>query len=148
MWSMAATVFGVGRSPVAPGTVASFVSLPVAWLVMTYAGPYVLLALAAAIFIFGLWASENYAVEAGNADPSECVIDEVAGQFVACAMAPLTLPGFFVAFVLFRLFDVSKLWPISWAERMPGGLGIMSDDLLAGLIAGAIVAVFTGVGLI
>ncbi|HTT98522.1 MAG TPA: phosphatidylglycerophosphatase A [Rhizomicrobium sp.] len=148
MWDMAATVFGVGRSPVAPGTVASLVSLPVAWLVMMYGGPFVLLALAAAVFIFGLWASENYAVQAGNADPSECVIDEVAGQFIACAMAPLSIPGFAVAFVLFRLFDVSKLWPISWAERMPGGLGIMSDDLLAGVFAGAIVAVFAGVGLL
>jgi phosphatidylglycerophosphatase A len=148
MWDMAATVFGVGRSPVAPGTVASFVSLPVAWLVMMYAGPFALFALAAAVFIFGLWASENYAVQAGNADPSECVIDEVAGQFIACALAPLSLAGFFVAFVLFRLFDVSKLWPISWAERMPGGLGIMADDLLAGLFAGSIDAVFTTVGLL
>jgi phosphatidylglycerophosphatase A len=148
MWDMAATVFGVGRSPVAPGTVASLVSLPIAWLVMMYGGPFILLALAAAIFIFGLWASEHYAVQAGDADPSECVIDEVAGQFIACAMAPLSVIGFFAAFVLFRLFDVSKLWPVSWAERMPGGLGIMGDDLLAGVIAGAIVAVFAGVGLL
>jgi phosphatidylglycerophosphatase A len=115
---------------------------------MLHGGSIALIALAAVIFIFGLWASENYAVQIGNADPSECVIDEVAGQFIACALAPLSLAGFLAAFVLFRLFDVSKLWPVSWAERMPGGLGIMADDLLAGLIAGAIVAVFAGVGLL
>jgi len=147
MWTMAATVFGIGRAP-APGTIASLVALPVAWLVMTYAGPVVLLALGAAIFIFGLWASEQYAIQAGNADPSECVIDEIAGQFIACAMAPLSIAGFAAAFVLFRLFDISKLWPVSAAERLHGGLGIMLDDLVAGLLAGTIVAVFAGVGLI
>jgi len=148
MWDLAATVFGVGRSPIAPGTVASLVSLPVAWIVMLYGGPFALLALGAAVFIFGLWASEAYAVQAGNADPSECVIDEVAGQFIACAMAPLSLPGFALAFLLFRLFDISKLWPISAAERLRGGLGIMADDLVAGLVAGAIVAVFATAGFV
>jgi phosphatidylglycerophosphatase A len=147
MWTMAATVFGIGRAP-APGTIASLVSLPIAWVVTMYAGPFVLLALGAAIFIFGLWASEQYAVQAGNSDPSECVIDEVAGQFIACAMAPLSIAGFAAAFVLFRLFDISKLWPVSAAERLRGGLGIMTDDLVAGLIAGVIVAVFASVGLI
>ncbi len=98
--------------------------------------------------LLALWASEAYAVETGNSDPSECVIDEVAGQFIACAMAPLSIAGFAAAFVLFRLFDISKLWPISAAERLHGGVGIMADDLLAGLFAGAIVAVFAGVGLL
>jgi len=148
MWSLAATVFGVGRSPVAPGTVASLVSLPIAWIVMAYGGPFALLALGGTVFIFGLWASEVYAVQQGNSDPSECVIDEVAGQFVACALAPLSIAGFAAAFVLFRLFDISKLWPVSAAERLPGGLGIMTDDLVAGLFAGAIVAVFVSVGLL
>ena len=148
MWSAAATMFGIGRSPVAPGTIASLVALPVAWIVMMYGGAFVLFALGAAIFIFGLWASERYAVEQGNSDPSECVIDEVAGQFIACAMAPLSIAGFAAAFVLFRLFDISKLWPVSAAERLHGGLGIMTDDLVAGLLAGAIVAVFASVGLL
>ncbi len=147
MWSMAATVFGIGRAP-APGTVASLLSLPIAWLVLRFGGAVVLLALGAAIFIFGLWASEFYAAEKGDSDPSECVIDEVAGQFIACAMAPLSIAGFAAAFVLFRLFDISKLWPVSAAERLHGGLGIMTDDLVAGLFAGGIVAVFANVGLL
>ncbi len=147
MWSMAATVFGIGRAP-APGTVASLLSLPIAWLVLRFGGAIALLVLGAAVFIFGLWASEFYAAEQGDSDPSECVIDEVAGQFIACAMAPLSIAGFAAAFVLFRLFDISKLWPVSAAERLHGGLGIMTDDLVAGLFAGGIVAVFANVGLL
>ena len=81
-------------------------------------------------------------------DPSECVIDEVAGQFLACALAPLSLYGFILAFALFRLFDISKLWPISEAERLRGGLGIVADDMVAGLLAGLIVAVVASLGLI
>ena len=85
----------------------------------------------------------------GRDDPSECVIDEVAGQFLACAMAPLSLFGFLLAFALFRLFDISKLWPISEAERLRGGLGqSMADDMVAGLLAGLIVAVVASLGLI
>jgi phosphatidylglycerophosphatase A len=76
------------------------------------------------------------------------VIDEVAGQLLACAFAPLSLAGFALAFLLFRLFDISKLWPISAAERLRGGLGIVVDDLVAGLIAGLIVAVFASTGFI
>jgi phosphatidylglycerophosphatase A len=142
------TLFGVGRSPVAPGTVASIVALPIAWLVMTLGGPVPLLILAFIVSALGMWSCDVYARATGTHDPSECVIDELAGQFIACALAPLSLPGFALAFVLFRLFDISKLWPISVAERLRGGLGIMADDLVAGLIAGAIVAVFANVGLI
>ena len=148
MWSAAATVFGIGRSPVAPGTIASLVALPVAWIVMMYGGAFVLFALGAAIFIFGLWASERYAVQQGNSDPSECVIDEVAGQWLACAAAPLSPAGFVLAFVLFRLFDISKLWPVSLGERLPGGWGIMTDDMIAGLLSALIIAVLRWQGLI
>ena len=76
------------------------------------------------------------------------MIDEVAGQFLACAFAPLSLAGFALVFLLFRLFDISKLWPISAAERLRGGLGIVADDLVAGLMAGLIVAVFASTGFI
>ena len=148
MWSYAATVFGVGRSPWAPGTVASAVSLPFAWVVLKYLGPVALFSLSFAVAAIGTWACEVYIRATNETDPSECVIDEVAGQFLACALAPLSLYGFILAFALFRLFDISKLWPISAAERLRGGLGIMTDDLVAGLIAGGIVAVFASVGLI
>jgi phosphatidylglycerophosphatase A len=144
----AATVFGIGRSPIAPGTVASSVALPIAWIALTAGGPVALLSLALVTAALGMWAGDVYAKDKGAHDPSECVIDEVAGQLLACAFAPLSLTGFALAFLLFRLFDISKLWPISVAERLRGGLGIVADDLVAGLMTGLIVAVFASTGFI
>jgi phosphatidylglycerophosphatase A len=144
----AATVFGIGRSPVAPGTAASFMALPFAWIAMSWGGTVALLSLCFAVSAIGVYACDVYAKQKGSHDPSECVIDEVAGQCLACALAPLSVSGFALAFLLFRLFDISKLWPISAAERLPGGLGIMADDLVAGLIAGTIVAVFAAAGFV
>jgi phosphatidylglycerophosphatase A len=89
-----------------------------------------------------LWATELYVRQRSDNDPSECVIDEVAGQLIACAFAPRTLLFYALAFLLFRLFDIVKPWPISAAERLPGGLGIMADDMIAGLLAGAVVVIF------
>jgi phosphatidylglycerophosphatase A len=86
----------------------------------------------------GGWAAEHYARERGVADPSECVIDEVAGQFLACAFAPRTLIGYALAFLLFRALDIWKPWPIGAAERLHGGLGIVADDVLAGVLSGLV----------
>jgi phosphatidylglycerophosphatase A len=144
----AATLFGVGRSPVAPGTVASLVTLPIAWLAMSLGGPIALVSLALVTAALGTWACDIYAKDSGAHDPSECVIDEMAGQLLACALAPLSFAGFVLAFLLFRLFDISKLWPISEAEKLRGGLGIVADDVVAGLMAGLIVAVFATAGLL
>ncbi len=144
----ASTLFGIGRVRFAPGTLASVVALPFAWIVLKLWGSVALLSLSVVTAAFGAWACDVYARRTGTHDPSECVIDELAGQFLACALAPLSLTGFALAFALFRLFDVSKLWPISAAERLPGGFGIMADDMLAGLLAGAIVAVMANVGLV
>jgi len=148
IWTYAATVFGIGRSPIMPGTVASAVSLPVAWVVLKYLGPVALFSLSFAVAAIGTWACDVYVRTTEETDPSECVIDEVAGQLLACALAPLSLYGFILAFALFRLFDISKLWPISEAERLRGGLGIVADDMVAGLLAGLIVAVVASLGLI
>lgn len=146
--SNAATLFGLGRLGFAPGTLGSLVALPIAWLVMRFGGMYALLALSAATAIVGIWVSDAYARASGDKDPSECIIDELAGQFLACALAPLSLGSFALAFVLFRLFDISKLWPISAVERIGGGAGIVGDDMMAGLIAGIVVAVASTAGLV
>jgi len=89
----------------------------------------------------GAWACEVYAREKGASDPSECVIDELAGMWIACAFAPLSILAFVLAFILFRIFDIAKPWPISRMEHLPGGLGIMADDFIAAMFAGAIIAV-------
>ena len=140
------TVGGIGRAPWAPGTIASLAALPFAWGVQLFAGSPWLAAAALAVFGAGVWASAVYARDSGNADPSDCVIDEVAGQWIACALAPLSWPGYLLAFALFRLFDIAKTWPVSWGEEQKGGLGIMLDDLIAGAMAGLIVAIVHNAG--
>ena len=146
--ALIATLAGLGRIGVAPGTVASLLALPFAWFLTNYTGTSGIVLAFLAVTAIGTWASDIYAREIGSADPSECVVDELAGQWLACSLAPLTLGGFVFAFLLFRLFDIFKPWPISAAERLSGGAGIMADDLLAGLFAGLIVAVAAALGLV
>jgi phosphatidylglycerophosphatase A len=136
-----ATVFGIGRVPVAPGTVASAVALVLAWPIVLYGGRFGLLAAGLAASAIGAWAGEHYANDTKQADPSECVIDEVAGQWIACAFAPVSFLAFLLAFILFRIFDILKPWPISKLEKLPGGVGIMADDIAAAVAAGAIIAI-------
>jgi len=148
-----ATVFGLGSAVPAPGTAASVVALPFAWLIVHFGGAgwygrAWLLFAGLIVFAVGAWASELYASAEGREDPGECVIDEVAGQWVACAFAPVSLLGFALAFFLFRIFDITKLWPVSAAERVTGGLGIMLDDIVAGLMAGALIAILMHTGIL
>jgi phosphatidylglycerophosphatase A len=143
-----ATFFGVGRFPFAPGTAASAVALPLAWLIFWKFGPLVLAGASAAVYLLGIWSTGVYAARTAETDPSECVIDEVAGQWLACAAAPLSPLGFAAAFVLFRVFDISKLWPVSLGERLPGGWGIMTDDMVAGALSAALIAVAHWQGLV
>lgn len=142
------TLFGVGYVRYAPGTVASLVALPFAWGIATEGARFVLLLAGILALAIGAWASELYAHQTRTFDPRECVIDELAGQWIACAFAPTTLLGFTLAFVLFRIFDITKPWPIRHVEQLHGGLGIMADDAVAALMAGAILVVLSHVGLI
>ena len=143
-----ATFFGVGRMPFAPGTVASAVALPLAWLILWKLGAIALVLGSLAAYLIGIWSTGEYARTSGKDDPSECVIDEVAGQWLACAAATLSFPGFAIAFVLFRLFDITKVWPVSEGEKLPGGWGIMSDDMIAGALAAVLIAAARWQGLI
>jgi phosphatidylglycerophosphatase A len=143
-----ATLFGIGRAPAAPGTVASLAALPLAWAIKWFTDDWILLALIVVVAIIGVRACEIYARETGMTDPSECVIDELVGQWIACLIAPLSLPAFAVAFAAFRVFDIAKPWPIERFERAPGGLGIMLDDAVAGVFAGVIVGVLRWIGLV
>jgi len=136
-----ATVGGLGRVvPRAPGTLASFLTLFVAWGLVTIHGQLLVLVAAFTTTAVGFWAADLYVRQHASKDPSGCVIDEVAGQLIACAFVPHnTLVLYGLAFLLFRLFDIVKPWPIGAAERLAGGFGIIADDVLAGLLAGIIV---------
>lgn len=137
-----ASVFGIGYFPFASGTVASLAAMPLGALMLLHGGGMVLAAASLVAFAIGVWACGDHVRATGREDPSECVIDEVAGQWLACAFAAVSLPSLALAFFLFRLFDIWKPWPVGWADReLPGGLGVMADDMIAGLMAGVLVAV-------
>jgi len=133
-----ATVGGVGWAPVAPGTVASALTAVVLGLVpLSRTGVIIGFV---AVTLIGTWAAEHAERALGDKDPGAIVIDEVAGMTLSVLLLPLTVPVLAVAFVLFRVFDVLKPSPARQAQALPGGLGVMVDDLIAGLYALAIVA--------
>ena len=137
------TVFGIGYFPQAQGTIMSAIALPFGILIAMYGGGALgLLGAALIVLVIGVVACADHVRETGNPDPSECVIDELAGQWLASAFVAwgtVSLPAFFVSFILFRVFDIWKPWPVSWAEeKLPGGWGVMMDDIVAGLIAGVL----------
>lgn len=134
------TWFGAGLLRPAPGTWGTVAALPFAWVISAYFTPWFLLPASIAIFALGVWSSARYSKATDTHDASEIVIDEVAGIWLALAFAPVSLTAFALAFVLFRFFDITKPWPIGWADKtLPGGLGIMTDDMIAGAFAGIIV---------
>ena len=140
-----ASVLGIGYFPVASGTVMSIIAVPFAMYIALHGGGVVLVAASLLVFVIGIWACGAHVRATGRDDPSECVIDELAGQWLACAgicFTPIypSVSEFALAFLLFRLFDILKPWPISAAERLPGGMGVMADDMLAGLAAAVIAA--------
>jgi len=137
--ALVATWFGVGLIRGAPGTWGSLAALPCAAGLTLLGGPWLLLATTGLLTLVGVWASGRYAAALASGDPGVVVVDEVAGQWLALVPLPLDIWWYLAAFALFRLFDVAKPWPIGWLDRkVSGGLGIMADDLAAGLAAGAL----------
>lgn len=137
--ALVATWFGVGLIRGAPGTWGSLAALPCAAGLTLLGGPWLLLATTGLLTLAGVWASGRYAAALASGDPGVVVVDEVAGQWLALVPLPLDIWWYLAAFALFRLFDVAKPWPIGWLDRtVSGGLGIMADDLAAGLAAGAL----------
>ncbi len=141
------TFFYVGYLRPAPGTWGSLAALPVGIYVLNFFGWQALLVLCLATFFIGVWASGYYAGCNNKKDPSEVVIDEVTGQWLALVFVAPLLWELIAAFALFRLFDIAKPWLIGRLERLPAGWGIMSDDMLAGLFAGVLIMLFRNIPL-
>jgi phosphatidylglycerophosphatase A len=133
-----ATWFGCGLMKQAPGTWGTLGGLPFG-LLLLYAGGWPLL-LAATVIVFtaGYYAAHKFEQITGEHDSSAIVIDEVAGIWLTLAAAPMTVPATILAFALFRFFDIMKPWPVSYFDRLPGAMGVMSDDIMAGIYAAAI----------
>ena len=131
--------FGSGFSPWAPGTVGSAAALLPWWFLMKDLPLPAYLAVLALGFAIGCWAAHWVIRETKIEDPSLVVWDEFIGMWIALLAAPAGWPWMLAAFVLFRLFDIAKPWPVSWADRqLHGGFGAMLDDALAGVYALAV----------
>jgi len=127
---------GSGLLPSAPGTWGALFTLPFAWIIAETWGNEALFIAAALAFFVGLWSSDRYLRHSTSKDPGAIVIDETAGQFLALALVPVELWWYAAGFVLFRLADIYKPWPASWADRsLKGALGVMTDDIFAAVYA-------------
>ena len=130
-----------------PGTWASLAALPCAWAIHGWCGEVGLATATAMVFAAGCWAAAEIAKASATKDPGAIVIDEVAGQWLVLLGAARDPVFYFLAFLLFRIFDIWKPWPVSWADRhLAGGLGIMLDDLLAAVYAVLVLLALLAIG--
>jgi phosphatidylglycerophosphatase A len=130
--------FGLGLMPWMPGTFGALLALPVAWLLQG-SSDFVILATIAAATIAGVALSESTCRYLGVHDHGAIVWDEVCGASITLLMLPAAWPWWIAGFLAFRFFDIVKPWPIGLLDqKLKGGLGVMMDDVAAGLIAGAL----------
>lgn len=130
-----ATVGYCGYAPVAPGTVGSAAGLVIYFITSSIRSPTVESVSIAVVFAVGAWSATDAERYFGGIDPGPVVIDEVLGMLVTLAFIPVGLSGAIAGFVLFRIFDVVKPYPSNRLERLRGGIGVMSDDLMAAIYA-------------
>jgi phosphatidylglycerophosphatase A len=133
------SVLFLGYVPVASGTVGSLPAVGLA--VLLGSRPALLLGIASILFVLGVRLSARAETLLGRTDPGEIVIDEFVGMLVAFLWLPITGVSVTVVFLLFRVFDIVKPFPARRCERMAGGLGVMADDIVAGIYANLVVRV-------
>ena len=154
--ALAITTWGVGYIPGAPGTYGSAIGVGIYLAFVSlveYIAPKILPAelnaiavvLLTSLTLVGIWAASRAISFLGNSDPHEAVVDEVVGQLVVFLFLQFDFtirwPFIFAGFLLFRVFDIWKPYPINDLQDLPGGLGIVADDLIAGIYAGICLAV-------
>ncbi len=135
----------IGKFPFMPGTAGSAVAAVLIWfgrLTMGIAGDWVLLFL---FTFFGTFYLECYLKETGKEDPPEVVIDEAVGISISLLFVPFLLSWFVFAFLLFRFFDILKPFPLKLLEKLDGAIGVMADDIGAGIYAAIVIIIFKAV---
>jgi phosphatidylglycerophosphatase A len=138
-WALA-TWFGCGRVPRAPGTAGALGAIPL-YLVASRGGRAGVAVAAIAVTAVSVWAASVVARELGEKDPQNVVIDEVAGMLVTMLpMREVSWRAVAIGFLLFRLFDVVKPWPVKRFDKLPGGWGIVLDDVIAGALGAGVMA--------
>lgn len=147
-WRIAASGFGAGLSPFAPGSAGTLVAVPLAWVWERLPVPIHLVLLLALLPVAALVCGRA-AAAAGAHDPGWIVLDEMVGFWFAVALVPPSFAVYGAGFVLFRLFDILKPPPIGWLDRaVPGGWGILLDDVAAGLCTRLALGFLSGLGVL
>jgi phosphatidylglycerophosphatase A len=133
-----ATGFGVGYSPVAPGTLGTLIAIPIYYFLSEIPSPLYEITLIG-FFFLSVWISENAEIFFGKKDDQRIVIDEIVGFLITMLWIPKTVPFIIIGFFLFRFFDILKPFPIRRMERkLKGGFGVVLDDVMAGVYANII----------
>ncbi len=136
-----ATLGGLGRFLIAPGTLASLLATIIGYIILLKTSKIILLFLIIVIFCIGILAAKKHYKRYKKHDSNEIVIDEVVGQWVTIIFINENLLHLLLAFVLFRFFDIIKPWPISLADKnIKSSFGVMFDDILAGVFAGILIS--------
>jgi phosphatidylglycerophosphatase A len=128
-----ATCGYIGYVPVAPGTCGSAAGLLVWWAVRSVGSEALEIGLIAALMVAGVWSATVAERQFGRTDPGPVVIDEVVGMLITLALLPVSAAGMLVGFLAFRILDIVKPWPSRRFEALPGGLGVVGDDVMAAL---------------
>ena len=134
-----ATVFYIGFCPVASGTVASFLALPIYYFLRE--NPYIYFFITLILLVAGFWASSRAEKEFGRKDPGEIVIDEFSAMLIVFLFIPFSVKFMVIGFFLFRIFDILKFPALKRLERLPKGYGIMLDDIAAAILANLVLQV-------
>jgi phosphatidylglycerophosphatase A len=136
-----ATGFGIGYSPIAPGTLGTLVAIPIYYFLSEIPPPLYEVTLIG-FFFLSVWISENAEIFFGKKDDRRIVIDEMIGFLVTMLWVPKTIPLVIIGFVLFRFFDILKPFPIRRLEkRFKGGFGVVLDDVAAGVYANIVLQI-------
>jgi len=134
-----ATGIGTGYTPIAPGTAGSVLAFLIFWFIPLNSLYW--LVLCSIVIVIGMWASTAVEKDKGK-DPGIVVIDEIAGQWCALLFLPRNFGIYVAAFFLFRILDIVKPYPAGKLQKLPGGIGIMIDDIVAGIYSNIIVHIF------
>jgi len=127
-----ATFFYVGLIPIGPGTFGTLAAIPLFY-VLSFTPLYLYLAITVVIILISVRASTVAEEVFGKTDPGQVVADEVCGYLITMILVPVTLSNIFLGFLLFRFFDIAKPYPVRKFEKLPGGWGIVMDDVMAGV---------------
>ena len=138
----------IGKVKYFPGTFGSFAGLLVGAVIIKLTNYNVFMSCFFILTVISIFAVDEYLKSSDNLDPQEVVVDEVLGQWIAIAFIPFNFKSFLIAFILFRFFDISKIFPINKIEKIKGYLGVIGDDLFAGIITAIIILTLTYYGLI